>query len=473
MAMNTKLMTGVAAIALVLPALILDSTAAAARGAARGGGHAVSHAAPARGGGHAVSHASAPARVRRPSVARPAAVRSLASHANVAHAQPSTSIHTQAARPMEMIKRIGPNAQVSARITQPMHTSSGNASQLTNTSTGHTTNATLSGGTSGSQLPPFQASNATHAGANTAFPHPAVGPANSTGESKAQRITDLQNGANNAAKKAAIDTNHANIENKVAANDRNAASQHFAAMQSDLQNGNTQAAKDQLKAYNDSLTAANQADATASNLRKDAGIQNNVAKRDQQAANNLANGGGSGGNKPPKNSGGDGPGTKGAGIDPGFTPHHPSGGGSGTDTPKAKGGGSGTDTPKAKGGGSGDKKKDGDTGSTSSSSSSSSSSSTSSTTSVGGSTGGVFTGGVSTGGGSAAISGGAASTGSSTAAPTTAATTGSADTSVANAQSQCLVKITLPDNRVLFKDVCTGQWATTPPDTQPAQTQAR
>jgi hypothetical protein len=34
------------------------------------------------------------------------------------------------------------------------------------------------------------------------------------------------------------------------------------------------------------------------------------------------------------------------------------------------------------------------------------------------------------------------------------------------------VKITLQD-RVLFKDVCTGQWATTPPDTQPAQTQAQ
>src|SRR5262245_61190670 len=125
--MNTKLMTGVAAIALVLPALVLVTTDA---NAARGG---------RGGGGHTVSHASAPARVSRPSVAHAAAGRPAASHVNVPHVQPSASIHTQAAtRPLNvsqaghpniLINRVGPNAHVTPGASQPMHPSTVGTSQ--------------------------------------------------------------------------------------------------------------------------------------------------------------------------------------------------------------------------------------------------------------------------------------------------------------------------------------------------------
>src|ERR1700741_1929656 len=108
MTTRKKLMTGVAVIALALPALVLETTDAEAR-AVLGGGHAVSHA----------------------SVARPATMRPSASHVTVAHAQLSHPLHTQlATRPLNMsqahpnllINRIGPNAPLPTGVTQPMHT---------------------------------------------------------------------------------------------------------------------------------------------------------------------------------------------------------------------------------------------------------------------------------------------------------------------------------------------------------------
>jgi hypothetical protein len=562
--MKTKLMTGVAAIALVLPVLFLDVTVADARGG--------------RGGGHAVSHA-APARVSRPSVARTAAVRP-SSNRGAAHAQlrgplhtrtaakPAGTGHTQTAhaapaRPVASPPRVGAQhggtpvatAGTSASShgvstaksdparnlllnrpgsgpTQPMHTASGNATP------GRTTNSTVPADKSGSHLPPFQAGSKTAAGGtnvagtNPSVPHPAThggtpnagaGTSNNanghgnagtagaggtagtktfektaaTGESKAKQITDLENKATNAKARADKDIARANLDTKGAAEAtaeaqrlRNQADQMRNAAKNFEKAGSNGNAEASYKAAAEASAKAVEMDkkaqdlnAAAGTLKRNAAIENLVSRVDSAKAEKLANG--TGGTNTPKGdtpkTGGDTP--KGGSDTPKTGSDAPKGG---SDTPKTgssapKGSSdtpkTGSDTPK--GGSGGDKKGAGiDPGMTPSTPSGSgdrhrgrgvaNSGSDSSDTGSAGS--GVS---VSTGGGSVAASRGTASSGSSSS--TTAATTASADTVAAqpaDPQAQCLVRINLQD-RVLFRDQCTGQWATTTPAVQPVRAEAQ